>query len=161
MSFKIFIVDDDSAMREMIRDFIATKFDEAEITVYATGESALVELFKKPDVIILDYHLDNTATDAMNGIDILKRIKELLPHVPVIFLSGDEKPEIAANTVKYGAYDYIVKNENAFHRLEIMITNSTGHMTLKKQLNVQRIFNIILLVLLIVVVASFFISRFL
>ena len=161
MSFKIFLVDDDPAMREMIKDFVETKFDDAEISVFSTGESALLELFKKPDVIILDYHLDNTDNSAMNGIDILKRMKELLPNAPVIFLSGEENPEIAANTIKYGAYDYIVKNDSAFHRLEIMITNSTGHMSLKKQLGVQRIFNIILLVLLVIVVASFFISRFL
>ena len=160
MSFRIFIVDDDPSMREMINEFIQTKYDDAEIHVFSTGESALLELFKKPDVIVLDYHLESADGKSMNGIDILKRMKELLPYTPVIFLSGEENPEVAANTIKYGAYDYIVKNENAFHRLEIMVNNSTGHMSLKKQLGIQKVFNMILLVLLILGVLSFIVSRF-
>ena len=114
MSFKIFVIDDDAAMAEMIRDFLSRKYSDAEISVFKTGEACLLELFRKPDVIVLDYHLDSSNKTAMNGIDILKRIKELVPNVPVIFLSSQENPEVASNTIRYGAYDYIVKNENAF-----------------------------------------------
>jgi two-component system OmpR family response regulator len=160
MPFKIFIIDDDAVMQTMIRDFLASKYSDSELSVFTSGENALVELYRKPDVIVLDYHLDVTLKQAMNGIDILKRIKELLPNVPVIFLSGNDNPTVAANTIQYGAYDYIVKNENAFHRLEIMINNSTGHMTVKKQLGLQKSFNVILLVLLAAVLLSVLLSRF-
>ena len=160
MPFKIFIIDDDPVMQTMIRDFLASKYSDSELSVFTAGENALVELYRKPDVIVLDYHLDVIAKQAMNGIDILKRIKELLPNVPVIFLSGNDNPTVAANTIQYGAYDYIVKNENAFHRLEIMINNSTGHMTVKRQLGLQKTFNLILLLLLAAVLLSVLLSRF-
>ncbi|MFN8142804.1 MAG: response regulator [Bacteroidia bacterium] len=74
---------------------------------------------KPPIPVVLDYHLDSSDPTAMNGLQVLKKIKEQFPEVPVIFLSGQEKAEIAANTMKYGAYDCVVKNESAFHRLEI------------------------------------------
>ena len=159
MSFKIFIIDDDRAMSEMINDFLQTKYNDPEIFLFATGEAALAELFRKPEVIILDYHLDTQDPKAMNGIEILKRIKELLVNVPVLFLSSQDSPEIAADTIKYGAYDYIVKNETAFQRLEIMINNATGHLSMQSQLKNQRIFNVVLIMLMVAMVVGFFLSQ--
>lgn len=160
MSFKIFIVDDDPAMLEMIKDFILEKYGDTELFTFSTGEAALLELNRRPDVIVLDYHLDSYDSKSMNGIEILRRIKALLPDTPVIFISGNDHPEVAANTIKFGAYDYISKNENAFHRLEIMINNATGHFSLQKELRIQRVFNWILLVVLIAVLASLLFLRF-
>jgi DNA-binding NtrC family response regulator len=159
MSFKIFIIDDDASMREMISDFLQTKYTAPEIFLFATGEAALAELYRKPEVIILDYFLDTTDKNAMNGVEILKRIKELLVNVPVLFLSGQDNPEIAANTIKYGAYDYIVKNESAFQRIEIMINNATGHLSTQSQLKNQRVFNLVLIILLSAMVVGFFLSQ--
>ena len=160
MSFKIFVIDEDPMMREKIRNFLSGKYADGEVSIFSTGEECLLELFRNPDVVVLDYHLDIGDSEAMNGIDILKRIKELAPQVPVLFLSNLDRPEIAENTIKYGAYDYIVKNENALHRLEIMINNSTGHVSVQKQLRRQTTFNIILLILLIVVLLSLLLSKF-
>jgi DNA-binding NarL/FixJ family response regulator len=160
MAFKIFIIDDDATMREMLKDFCATKYGEAEIFTYETGEAVLEDLYRRPAVIILDYHLDSVDRIAMDGIQALIRIKELLPNTPVIFLSSQDNPQIAADTVKHGAYDYIVKNENAFNRLEIMINNSTGHLSLRKQLYVQRTFNIVLFILLVIGLIGFIVSRY-
>ena len=159
MPFKIFVIDDDASMREMISDFLQTKYNEPEIFLFATGEAALAEVYRKPEVIILDYYLDNADKNAMNGVEILKRIKELLLNVPVLFLSSQDNPEIAANTIKYGAYDYIVKNENAFQRIEIMINNATGHLSVQSQLKTQRIFNLVLILLLSAMVVGFFLSQ--
>ena len=161
MSFKVFIVDDDPVMRQMIRDFLKSRYPDAEIFDYSTGESAMAELYRKPEVVILDYHLDSVEQSAMDGIEVLQHIKELLPNVPVIFISGNDNPEVAANTIKYGAYDYITKNESTFQRLEIMINNSTGHLSVKKQLKTQRAFNLVLLILLIAMVVGFFLTQLL
>jgi DNA-binding NarL/FixJ family response regulator len=161
MAFKIFIIDDDATMREMLKDFCETKYSDAEVCTYATGEPAMEDLYLKPEVIVLDYYLDSVEKNAMNGIETLKRIKELLPNTPVLFLSSQDNPQIAADTIKHGAYDYIVKNEGAFNRLEIMINNSTGHLSLKKQLTVQRTFNIVLFALLILALLGFIFSRYL
>lgn len=149
--FKITLIDDDPTMTEMLTDFITKKYVAAEVTAYHTGEDALGGIYLPPDVIVLDYHLDAINPDALNGLQILKRLKDINPEVPIIFFSAEEKPEIAVNTIKYGAYDYIVKNENAFHRLEILLTNIFMHGDLKKNLGSQKFFNRLLAILLIAV----------
>lgn len=151
-SFKIALIDDDPAMTEMLRDFVSTKYPAASISIYKTGEESFNGIFEQPDAIVLDYHLDSVNPAAMNGLQILKRLKEMYSDVPIIFLSAEEKPEIAVNTIKYGAYDYIVKNENAFHRLEIVLTNILTHGELKKNLGSQKFFNRLLAILLIGVI---------
>src|SRR3954470_7931746 len=117
------LIDDDTQMREMLKDFFSGKFPSSTIQSFSTGEDALQQIATAPDLIVLDYHLDTENATAMNGLQVLKKIKERFPDAPVIFLSGQEKAEIAANTMKYGAWDYVVKNESAFHRLEILIKN--------------------------------------
>src|SRR5436190_23935051 len=110
-------------MTVMQKDFLKKKFPGSVVTAFNSGETALQGIYFEPDIIILDYHLDSINAEAMNGLQVLKKLKDHFPHVPVIFLSSQEKSEVAANTMKYGAYDYIVKNENAFHRLEIILNN--------------------------------------
>ncbi|MFI5219386.1 MAG: response regulator [Bacteroidia bacterium] len=158
-NFKIAIIDDDPTMTEMLKDFITKKYAAAKITTYKTGEEALSEFYIQPDVVVLDYHLDSIIPNAMNGLQILRKVKERFPDTPVIFLSSEEKPEIAVNTIKYGAYDYIVKNDNAFHRLEIIITNILTHGELKKNLGSQKFFNRLLGILLAAVLIGFIIMK--
>ncbi len=158
-NFKIAIVDDDPAMTEMQKDFFERKFPGSSITSFDSGESAISGIYLEPDVIVLDYHLDSINAEAMNGLMVLKKLKEQFPNVPIIFLSSQEKTEIAANTMKYGAYDYIVKNESTFHRLEIILNNIRGQASLKKNLGTQKVFNTILAVLVIALIIGFIVSR--
>ena len=155
-NLKITIIDDDPAMTEMLKDFYIKSFPGSILTTYSSGETALQGIFFEPDIIILDYHLDSTNAEAMNGLQVLKKLKDQFSNVPILFLSSQEKSEVAANTMKYGAYDYIVKNENAFHRLEIISNNIRGQSALRKNLGTQKVFNIILAVLVIALVIGFF-----
>jgi two-component system OmpR family response regulator len=157
-NLKITVIEDDRAMSEMIRDYISTKFTSAEIVVYHTGEEALNGIITEQDVIVLDYNLDSENIKAQNGLQILTKLRERY-NTPVIFLSAQERAEISANTIKYGAYDYIVKNEGAFNRLEIVINNIIGHSDVKKNLGTQKFFNSILVVLMVVVVVGFILMR--
>lgn len=158
-SINIAIVDDDAQMREMLTDFIAGKYPAANIQAYSSGEEALSKIYEKPDLVVLDYNLDSNDAVAMNGLQILKKLKEKYEGVPVIFFSAQEKAEIAANTIKYGAWDYIVKNENAFHRLEIIISNILGTVDLKKNLGTQKFFNRLLFLLLVGLLIGFIVRR--
>ncbi len=157
---KVTIIDDDAQMREMLKDFFNGKYAMSEVTTFSTGDEAIQRIAQEPSLIVLDYHLDSIEAAAMNGLQVLKKLKERFPNVPVIFLSGQEKAEVAANTMKYGAWDYIVKNESAFHRLEIIINNILGHVDLKKDLGTQKFFNRFLAVLAIALVIGIIISRF-
>ena len=46
----------------------------------------------------------------MNGIDVLKKVRQFDPNIVVVFISGNESPEIAADAKKHGAVDFIVKS---------------------------------------------------
>jgi DNA-binding NtrC family response regulator len=156
---KVAIVDDEAQMREMLKDFVEQKFPAAQISMYSSGEEALEKIYEEPHMIILDYHLDSKDSEAMNGVQILKKLKDMYPDVNVVFVSGQEKAEIAANTMRYGAYDYIVKNENAFHRLEIVIKNILGNTELKKTAGAQKFFNYLLVVLIAALIIGIIVMR--
>ena len=146
---QIILIDDDPQMREMLNDFFTGKYAHSHVKT----------IVMEPNLIVLDYHLDSSDAMAMKGLQVLKKLKEKYPLVPVIFLSGQEKAEVAANTMKYGAYDYIVKNESAFHRLEILFNNILGHVELKKNLGTQKFFNGILVALVAAMIIAFIVSK--
>jgi two-component system, OmpR family, response regulator len=158
-NIKVTIVDDDPQMMMMLNDFIMRTFPSAEILDHSTGEMALEKMDEEPNVIILDYHLDSVDEGAMNGLEVLQKIKQRYPKVPVIFLSNQDRIEVAANTVRFGAYDYVVKNESAFHRIEILLNNIFGHAQLKKNLGTQKFFNGMLIILLIIFIIGFIVVR--
>ena len=118
----IFLVDDEPIQNEMLKDYIAEHFD-FEIKTYDNGEEAIANMHLNPEVIVLDFHLNAHLANAKNGVEVLKSIKELKPDVHVIMLSGQDKLEVAVDSMKYGAYDYIIKGETAFSRIENVINN--------------------------------------
>jgi two-component system OmpR family response regulator len=148
-NLSILVVDDDMTMCEMVRDTLKKKFPGSNVTVFNTGEDALAGLNFEPDVAVLDYQLDSVKADAMNGIQILTKLKERHANLPVIFLTGQDRMEVASNTIKYGAYDYIVKNETAFHKLELAVTQIANMRTLKKSHGFQKSLNLVFWVLVL------------
>ena len=79
---------------------------------YLSGEEALNNMHKNPDIVIQDYLLDG-----MTGIEVLIKAKKTNPTVEFIFLSGQDSIDIAINSMKYGAYDYIVKDQMALQKM--------------------------------------------
>ena len=118
----VFLIDDDPMQLEMLADFIKDRFS-IEVHRFSNGEAALEQISLKPEVVFLDFHLDGENAGAGNGIEILKKIKSELPLAQVVMLSGQDKLSIAAECIKNGAYDYIVKGETAVSRLEHILTN--------------------------------------
>ena len=92
----IFLVDDDELFLKSLEiDFAQTT--ESTIKTFATGELCLKNMTQKPDVIILDYHLNGVHKNAINGLETLDRIKSVNPQIPVIILSSQDKIEVAVN----------------------------------------------------------------
>ncbi|MFT4060968.1 MAG: response regulator [Edaphocola sp.] len=152
----LFLVDDEPIQNEMLKDYLNERF-LYDIKVYDNGEEALQNMGLHPEIVILDYHLSAHRKDAKNGVEILKEIKDKFPNVQVIVLSGQDKIDVAVDTIKYGAYDYVVKGESAFSRIENVINNASE---LHKMRTINRGYKntIILLsivILLIVIVAIY------
>lgn len=131
---KLFLVDDDAVFLKLLEiEFL--EHGDFEIETYATGELCLENLKHTPDVIVLDYYLDGIDKTAMNGIDTLDKIKAINPDIPVIMLSSQDKIDVAIECMHHKAYDYVMKSETAFLRLQKNITNIFNFLKIEKQLN--------------------------
>jgi len=131
---RLFLVDDDAVYLKLLEiDFL----EHADFTVetFATGELCLEKLSHKPDVVILDYHLDGIDKTAINGIETLDKIKSFDPNIPVVILSSQDKIDVAINCMHHKAYDYVVKSETAFMRLQKIITRIFSYKKIEKELN--------------------------
>lgn len=133
----VFIVDDDEAQAAMAADYLA-KFKNITIKVFHSGEECIKNLHLNPQVIFLDYSFDKAGKNAMNGIQILKEVKNAHPSIEVVMFSAQEKIEVAVNTMKYGAFDYIIKNESAFHRSENIILNIIRKLKLEQNVKTYK-----------------------
>lgn len=131
---KLFLVDDDAVFLKSLEiDFL----DNADFTIetFATGELCMANISHDPDVIILDYFLDGIDPTAMNGIETLDRIKAYNQDIPVVILSSQDKIEVAVNCMHHRAFDYVVKSETAFVRLQKILTTIFRYKKMEKALS--------------------------
>jgi two-component system, OmpR family, response regulator len=117
---KLFVVDDDAMYLKLV-EIEFHQYPDFKLETYATGEICIKNLSHKPDLIILDYHLNGVDKYAMNGIQTLDKIKAINPDIPVVMLSSQDRIEVAINCLHHKAFDYIVKSETAFIRLQKVI----------------------------------------
>ena len=131
---KIFLVDDDKVFLKSLEiDFL--QHADFIIETFATGELCVSSLSSGPDIIILDYHLDGIDKSAMNGIETLVKIKAANPDIPVIMLSSQDKIDVAVSCMHHKAFDYVVKSETAFMRLQKIISTIFQYKKMEKELN--------------------------
>lgn len=131
---RIFLVDDDAVYLKLLEiEFLA--LGDLEIETYANGDECIAHLDHQPDIIILDYLLDGVDPDAMNGIEALDRIKAVNPDLPVIMLSAQDKIEVAIDCMHHKAFDYVVKSETAFLRLQKSIITILRIKKIETELN--------------------------
>jgi DNA-binding NtrC family response regulator len=130
---KIFLVDDDMIYLKLLEiEFL----QHADFTIesFATGELCIENLKHAPDIIILDYYLDSIDKRAMNGIEVLDKIKNYNPDIPVVMLSSDDKIDVAISCMDHKAFDYVVKNESAFIRMQMIISTIFRTKKMEKEL---------------------------
>jgi DNA-binding NtrC family response regulator len=107
----IFVVEDNPMYNKTVVSYLKTnKFTNVES--YLSGEEALNNMQKKPDIVIQDYLLPG-----ITGLEVLLKAKKMNPRTEFIFLSGQESIEVAVNCIKSGAYDYIVKDQAALQKM--------------------------------------------
>ena len=128
---KILVIDDDRDICLLLKRFLSKhNYDVAE--VYA-GKKALDMLHSfNPDLVMCDFRLED-----MDGATLLIKIKEQLPDVPVIIMTGYSDIKTAVEVMKLGAYDYIGKPlfpdeilltiKKALQKKETASPSSNGH----------------------------------
>ncbi len=128
MSVEILIVDDNSDIRNILNDLILDAGYKTRIA--ANYNQALSEIDKKmPDVAILDVKLDKGDND---GIELLTHIKSKNKDVPVIIITGHANVEMAVNSLKHGAFEFIEKPFDQ-NRLLNFVKRAVENLKLKSQ----------------------------
>lgn len=108
---KLFIVDDDVMTAELYKQHLQN-LGYDDVTVFESGLDALQALIQEPTIILLDHQMEN-----MSGIEVLRKIKRFDPNTYVVFISGQEDVKTAVESLKFGAFDYIVKGDQDTERI--------------------------------------------
>jgi len=133
-NIKLFLVDDDALFLKSLEiEFM--EYANFTIETYATGELCIAHLANNPDIIILDYQLDGVDETAMNGIETLDKIKAFNQDIPVVMLSSQDKIDVAVKCMHHKAFDYVVKSETAFLRLQKIIPTIFKYKKMEKELS--------------------------
>ena len=116
-SKRIFLVEDDPFYRELVLSHLC---DEGYLNVECcrSAEEFSDNLYKNPDIIFLDYNLEDK-----NGLDILREIKGFNPDIHVVFLSAQNTIQVAVDALRYGALEYIVKDDMALDKINNVLMN--------------------------------------
>jgi len=128
MTKEILVIDDNSDIRVLISEILRDKgFIVREA---ANFDQALLEINKKlPDVSIIDVKLDKGDND---GIELLERIKKIDDDVPVIMISGHANVQMAVDSLKLGAFEFIQKPFSP-ERLLNFLNRAVENVDLKKE----------------------------
>jgi two-component system response regulator (stage 0 sporulation protein F) len=100
---RLLIVDDEEPVREVLNDY----FRERGYTVItaANGQEALAAFTREgPDVVLLDVRMPG-----IDGLQVLKRLRQVDPDVAVIMVTANEDLALARETLSVGAFDYVAK----------------------------------------------------
>ncbi len=129
-SANILIVDDERAIRNVLKDILTVegyKVDEA-----GDGEEGLKKISGNVDVVLCDIKMPK-----VDGIEFLEKATEMNPELPIIMISGHGNIDTAVEAVKKGAFDYISKPPD-LNRLLITIRNATDRNKLSKETKVLK-----------------------
>ena len=128
MAIEILLVDDNADIRNILNELILDAGYKTRMA--ANYNQALSEIDKKmPDVAILDVKLDKGDND---GIELLSHIKSKNKDVPVIIITGHANIEMAVNSLKKGAFEFIQKPFD-HERLMNFIYRAVENYNLKNQ----------------------------
>lgn len=120
------VVDDDDLFLKSLKHYLQDKWrDKIKIRLFHSGEEFLKYIpTHKTDIVILDYVLNSLYPFAMDGRSVLQKIMQTSPEVKVIMLSGQDKIEVALDSIKNGAFDYVTKNDLAFLKVQNSIKSA-------------------------------------
>ncbi len=106
----ILLVDDSEEDREIFKRYLKKdKGQQYHIRETESGEDGLAQCFEhRPDCVLLDYHVPD-----LDGLEFIDEVtqKGNQPHLPILMLSGQGDEDVAAEALKRGATDYLVKGK--------------------------------------------------
>ncbi len=130
-SYRMLVVDDDDGLREYLQALASSR--GFQVFAAPSGEEAVATLERsRPDLVTLDLVLPG-----MNGLETLKQLKERLPEVPVIMLSGHGQARSIVEAMKLGAADFLRKPFEV-EELEVAFQKALEKRALKQEVEELR-----------------------
>ena len=102
---KILIVEDEAAIRRVLKKIISEENDTYQVEEAEDGLEG-IELIKNNDY---DLVLCDIKMPKMDGVEVLEKAKKIKPETPIVMISGHGDLDTAVNTMRLGAFDYISK----------------------------------------------------
>ena len=124
---KVFVVEDDLMYSKILKHKLSMDPD-FDIKLFSDGKSFERYIDDKPDIVTLDHSLPD-----VTGLELLKKIKKQQPNTKVIVLSAQEDVATALEMLRNGAYDYIIKDNQAMDRLWHLIHQANEKIELEKE----------------------------
>lgn len=148
-SLLIYVVEDNKIYNRLVCEYLK-KQDYKNVTSFHSGKECVKRVAngESPDIVIQDYHLEDST-----GIDVLQNVKKHSKNTEFIFLTAEENMDVAINTIKYGAFDYIIKDNFALEKVEFKMGKIVQLLELQKknritkQAMIAAVFFLILIVL--------------
>ena len=126
---KIMVIDDELEICHILKEFLEGLGYQV-ITAQSGAEGLRLISQNIVDVLILDLNIPG-----MHGLEILKKVKASYPDISVIILTGFPSINSAVESMKLGAYDYLVKPID-FKRLEVLLEKVFEQIFMKKRLEI-------------------------
>ena len=123
---KILVIDDEKAIRKSLREIL--EYENYEVEEAEDGPEAIEKITNKTfDIALCDIKMPQ-----MDGIEVLTKLLEINPDLPVIILTGHGSVETAVEALKKGAYDFIEKPLD-MNRLLVSVRNAGEKKNLVKE----------------------------
>lgn len=128
---KILVVDDEKSMREILEIFLRN--EGYAVSIANNGEAAIAEVKKDIyDLIITDMKMPK-----VSGLELLKSVKQITPHIVVVIVTAFGTTESAVEAMKLGAYDYIQKPFQ-MDNIRLVVKNALEKQKLQKDVSILK-----------------------
>jgi two-component system nitrogen regulation response regulator NtrX len=126
---KILIIEDESAIRRVLKKIISEENDTYQVEEAEDGLEGIEKIKNNDyDLVLCDIKMPK-----MDGVEVLEKAKMIKPEIPMVMISGHGDLDTAVNTMRLGAFDYISKPpdlnrllntvRNALDRKELVVEN--------------------------------------
>lgn len=125
--FRIFVVEDDPWYGKILEYQLSQNPDHI-VTLFTTGKECIKNLSQKPDLVSIDYSLPD-----IDGVGLLKAIKDFNSNLPVVVISGQEDVNTALTLLKKGATEYLTKDDSTIELLLNAVKNAKERQSLRQE----------------------------
>ncbi|MGD9686630.1 MAG: response regulator [Desulfobacter sp.] len=109
---KVLVIDDEKHIRQSLSDYLED--NDYDVITAENGQQGLGFISsEKPDLVLLDLRMPE-----MDGIDVLRQGKKIMPDLPMIVISGANRIGDVVKALQYGAWDYLEKPIHNFTALD-------------------------------------------